>query len=424
MDSHFLRYESGRLVVQLTKRFGTHHLPLIEDVVQDTLLKAWEIWRFRGIPENPSAWLFRVAWNLAIDALRRQQRQMPFTTQVSETLLTAEPPENPPETIFLDEVLRLMFVCCHPDLPREAQVSLILKYLCGFSVQEIARAFLTNEANIEKRLYRARKAFRTKDIPLEVPSPHILQERLDQVLLAIYLLFNEGYKSNQPDEVIRRDLIAEALRLGNLLAENPITQTPAVFALLALMCFQAARTEARLTETGALCLLPAQDRTLWDNALITIGKHFLNRSATGEGMSRYHLEAGIAWEHTKATSFETTNWHKILRYYNVLEEYYPSPMTSLNRLIALSEVEGPEAARLALDASEVNKTLAKNHLFHTVRAHFLYRTDEPEHALRHWRKALHLAPSHAEQAFIEEKIAHLTTLLPEAPTPTKPNKHP
>lgn len=405
MDEHFFRHESGRLVVRLTRFFGTHHLALIEDVVQDTLVKAWEVWRFRGLPENPSAWLFRVARNKALDVLRRKKREQPLSWEHLEAFETEEHErEVLAHPLLADDVLRMMFVCCHPSLPQESQIALMLKYLCGFSVQEIARAFLTTEANIEKRLYRARQTFRKQHIPFEVPTQGALPARFSQVLLAIYLLFNEGYKSNQLHEVIRQELMEEALRLGVLLTEQPQTRQPEAFALLALMCFQAARTHARLTETGALCLLPDQNRCLWNGPLIEIGKTYLNKAATGTHLSRYHLEAGISWEHTRAATYQATNWGKILQYYDALETIAPSPIASLNRLIALAEVEGPRVALAAFDHLPHRDALSTHHLYFSIRAYLLSAAGEREKALLAWEQALEKAPSEAERLLIQHKI--------------------
>ncbi|MFM7853246.1 MAG: RNA polymerase sigma factor, partial [Flammeovirgaceae bacterium] len=245
---NLFRHESSKLIAVLTKVFGPHNLQLAEDVVQDSLLKALEHWKFHGIPKNPSAWLFTVARNKALDVVRKEKYNKEFAKEISSLLKSEYTANTTLQGIISpyqieDEQLRMMFVCCHPSVAEEGQVALILKTLCGFSTAEIARAFFTNEETITKRLYRAKEVFRQKSILFELPSNEELQMRLDNVLTAIYLIFNEGYHSSHHSSIVREELIEDSLRLGKILVENPLTQKPNTFALLALMCFSAARAQ-------------------------------------------------------------------------------------------------------------------------------------------------------------------------------------
>ena len=318
--SHLFRHESGKMVSVLTKIFGPHNLQLAEDVVQDTLLKAMNTWKINGIPDNPSAWLFTAAKNAAIDVIRKEKRHQEFAAG-SSYLLKSEYTLSPTVNELMnkdaieDDQLRMMFTCCHPSLAFESQVALILKTLCGFSIIEIARAFITTNDTIEKRLYRAKQQFREEKIAFEIPREQELEERLENVLTAIYLLFNEGYNSTQHEELVRKDLIEESLRLGELLLEHPATKQPKVFALLALICFNSARSDARLDKEGNILLLKDQDRSLWNQALIQRGHCFIDQSAAGEMLSAYHLEAAIACEHAIATEYSQ---NKLEAYFGLL----------------------------------------------------------------------------------------------------------
>src|SRR5436190_5143139 len=275
------------MVSVLTKIFGPHNLQLAEDVVQDTLLAAMNSWKIKGVPDDPSAWLFTAAKNKAIDVIRREQRHREFAAD-SSYLLKSEYTLSPVvnelmnKNAIADDQLRMMFTCCHPSLAFESQVALVLKTLCGFSITEIARAFITSKDTIEKRLYRAKQQFREEKIAFEIPQEKELEQRMDSVLTSIYLLFNEGYNSTQHEELIRKDLIEESLRLGELLIQHSSTKQPKVFALLALICFNSARSDARLDKAGNILLLKDQDRTLWDRSLIERGHYFIEQSASGE----------------------------------------------------------------------------------------------------------------------------------------------
>ena len=392
----------------LTRMLGFERLDLAEDIVQETMIQALRSWPFQGIPDNPSAWLYRVAKNKALDIIRREQ----LFRQISPQLAYEYEQDNAEMMInhyFFDEEitdsqLRMLFACCHPLLSMEAQVTMCLKILCGLSVKEIANAFLVSPDTIEKRLYRAKEKLRAEAIRLDVPTGPQLASRLDAVLKTIYLLFNEGYNSSHPDTIIRQDLCEEGMRLCHLLTQHPKTQFPPAYALLALMCFQAARFDARTSNTGDIILLPDQNRSLWNADLIAKGKQFLNRAATGDILSEYHIEAAIAAYHCLAPSYTATDWGSILAYYNLLLAQKPSPIVALHRAVALAEVEGEAAA---LEALSQLTTLSNNHYFQAIYGHLYERLGLFDLARQHYQKAATLTSSQAEKRLMEEKIKHL-----------------
>jgi RNA polymerase sigma-70 factor (ECF subfamily) len=409
---HLFRHESGKLVSVLTKIFGPHNLELAEDVVQDTLLKALAQWKIKGIPDNPSAWLFTVARNKALDIIRRNKRQQQFSADISHLLqseYTLVPVLNEmvSNKAIEDDQLRMMFTCCHPSLPAESQAAMILKTLCGFSVAEIAKAFVTNKATIEKRLYRARQQFREEKIGFEIPAAHELKSRLNNVLLSIYLLFNEGYSSTQHEKLVREDLLGEALRLAGLLADHPMTGSPEVWALLALMCFTNARNPSRLDQEGNILLLQEQDRNQWNAGLIRRGIVFLDRSAEGEAFSTYHLQAAIAFEHCSAMSYASTNWQNILQYYNLLYQLQPTPVVALNRAIVISELQGAAAGIRAIESIPDIESLQHYYLLPATLGELHAQLNEKEKARLHLEKALELTQSNAEKNLLMEKLKNM-----------------
>jgi RNA polymerase sigma factor (sigma-70 family) len=406
---HLFRRECGKLVAVLTKLFGPQNLQLAEDVVQDTLLKAFNTWKINGLPDNPTAWLFTVARNKAVDVLRQQKRKNEFSKTItpllqSEYTLVPTVKEMINTNTIDDDQLRMMFVCCHPSIAAEAQVSLILKTLCGFSVTEIAKAFVTGYDAIEKRLYRARQNFRDNDIQFELPPAAELNKRLDSVLLAIYLLFNESYTSTQHEDLVRNDLMNEAMRLCELICRSPAVKHSDVHALMALICFTASRNDARLDAEGNILLLKEQDRSRWNKQLIEKGIYHLEESAAGESISKYHLEAGIAYEHARATDYTHTHWDNILGCYNLLHQYYPSPVIELNRAIVISEIGGPAEGIKAIEAITQLAALKKYYLLPATLGELHLQLQQYDKAKQYFTEAVKLTHSAAEKKLLEQKM--------------------
>lgn len=406
--AHLFRHEAGRMTSVLACTLGFDRLDLAEDIVHDAMVQALQSWPFQGIPDNPRAWLYRVAKNRALDVVRRENRFRQIG-QEAEYLHQQDTTDTMAQPLFFDEAitdsqLRMLFAICHPAIAPESQTAMCLKILCGLSVQEIASAFLTSSDTITKRIYRAKEKIRQDGIQLEVPTGTYLTSRLDAVLKSIYLLFNEGYNSSHPDALIRQDLCEEAMRLALLLTETPHTHTPAVDALMALMCFQAARFGARVDEAGAIVLLADQDRSRWNHLLIRKGHTYLNRSAEGNTLSDYHLEAGIAMLHSSAPSYPATNWPTVLQYYDLLLACKPSPVVALHRAVALAEVTGPQAAiREVTSLNGLNDTL----YYHAILGDLYERADQTERAKHHYQQALGLTASIAEQKLLAKKLARL-----------------
>lgn len=392
------------MVGALTRLFGTQHLELAEDVVGDTLLKAMRDWPLNGVPENPAAWLHRVAKNLAIDQLRRRSRGLELlkenaTLLQSEWTLSSTVNEAFSGPVITDDALRMLFTCCHPTIPTEQQVALALRTVCGFSVPEIARAFVTNEETINKRLYRAREAFRAIG-RVELPTERELPVRLKPVLAIIYLLFNEGYNSTAHTDHIREDLIEEALRLCDMLNRNAHTERPVTHALMALMLFHAARSEARVDANGAIVLLQDQDRTRWDRSLIALAEQHLSKAATGTELSTYHVEAAIASVHAQASTFADTDWTRIVSFYDRLLALTPNAIVRLNRAIAVGRSNGAEAGLKALDLIQ---GLEKLYLYHAARGDLLRELGRDEAARTAYGNALKLVRSPVERELLERK---------------------
>jgi RNA polymerase sigma factor (sigma-70 family) len=393
LPEHWFRHELGRLVSVLSRRFGVHRLELCEDAAQTALLRATQAWS-SSLPDDPGAWLYRVAHNHVLDELRRGKRDARYLAEVQTEYAEQE---------VQDDVLRLLFVCANPAIAPESQLVLALKTLCGFSTGEIALRLFQSEESVHKRLQRARERLREQ---AEVQS--IDPERVPSVLHMLYLLFNEGYSSAQPDRVIRRDLCDEALRLALMLREEPPGALPETDALIALMCFHAARFDARVDGMGGLLLLEEQDPALWDRELIQRGMLHLGRSARGQAMSRYHLEAGVAAEHCLAPSYAETNWAEIVRLYEVLERIAPSPLNVLNRAIALAEWKGPDAGLAAIKAIEPPSWLLGYYLWDATLGELHRRRGDRSRALAHTTRALAAAPTNPEKALLERRLKRIS----------------
>jgi RNA polymerase sigma factor (sigma-70 family) len=400
---HLFRHEAGRMAAVLTRMLGTAHLDDIDDIVQDSLLKALEVWKFKGIPENPSGWLYTVARNKAIDLLRKRKSNVKLESQQAQQIEDNSIPDDWEKGIE-DSVLRMMFACCHPAIPIESQIAFTLKTLGGLTVKEIASAFLTSEETVAKRVYRAKEKIREEKIELEAPSVFELPSRLDSVLKVLYLLFNEGYYSSNPEFVVREDLCAEAIRLTNILDRHPQIGLPQVKALLALMCLQAARFPARADDQNQIILLEHQDRTKWNQSLTKQGLYFLEQASIGDWLTEYHVEAAIASIHALAPAFADTNWKVLLELYETLYQMKPTRSTELNKAIAtgfaISAMAGVEALK-RLPELEVNQ------YYHVALADFLLKSSNKSEAETHFIKALLLTQSPAERQLIQEKISRL-----------------
>ena len=404
---HLFRHESAKMIATLTRIFGIEHLSLAEDVVQEALSRALETWPYRGIPEKPSAWIIRASRNLALDVIRRQKS---FRAKEAEIAQLMEHDGSAGETAtfseheIADDRLRMMFVCCHPVIPPEAQVALALKTLCGFSVAEISHAFLTTEAAIAKRLTRAKQKIQEAHVPFEIPTGDELARRLDSVLQSLYLLFNEGYKASSGEKLVRVELCEEAIRLTVLLAQHPAGNHPKTHALLALMLFNAARLAAREDDRGNLLRLEEQDRTRWDQAMIASGMSHLRESAAGGVVSEYHLQAGIAACHATAKDYQSTDWAKILSLYDRLMEFEDSPVVALNRAVAIANVHGAKTGLEAVRAIRGGEKLESYYLFHAVIGELEMRLNNREAAAQEFRKAFELAETKPERALLLKRL--------------------
>jgi len=409
LTDHLFRQEAGKLVSVLTGIFGIERLQLAEDVVQEAMVRALQTWPYYGVPKNPAAWLTQAAKNLALDTIRREktfQEKQPQIISFMEHWPGESSGGNSPafENEIKDDRLRMMFVCSHPLIPAEAQVALALKTLCGFSPPEIAKAFLTTEAAIAKRLTRAKQRIREAQIRFEIPEGEELTRRLDTVLQSLYLLFNEGYKASSGDSLIREDLCREAIRLASLLAEHPAGNRPKTHALLALMLLNASRIPSRMDGDGNLLRLQEQDRTRWDQSGIARGMFHIAQSAAGNEISEYHLQAGIAACHCAAKDYGSTNWPQILEMYDRLVEFDDSPVVALNRAVALAEVHGPQAGIEAVEAIQNLQSLESYYLLYAVLGEFESRMNHSRAAAAHFRKSLQLAEIKSEQVFLSKRL--------------------
>mgnify|MGYP001206614825 CR=1 FL=1 len=395
---NLFRTEYRKISAVLCKLFGIEHIEVAEDIVSETFLAATETWGHKGLPENPTAWLYTVAKNKAKNYLRHQNI---FDKKVKQHLGVpdiAEPEVDLSEKNIEDSQLAMIFAICQPSIPAEAQIGLALRILCGFGIEEIATAFLTSKETINKRLFRAKEKLREENVKIEFPGKHEIPNRLDTVLTTLYLLFNEGYYSLSQDTALRKDLCLEAMRLTHLLAENELTKSPSVYALLALMCFQASRFDARQNENGETILYQDQDARLWDMDFINKGIQFLMEASQGNELSKYQLEAGIAFCHTQQADTKE-KWNNILQLYNQLLMLQYSPMAALNRTYALYKVFGKEVARA--EAEQLN--LEGNLLYHSLLGE-LYRGHDNEKAIEHFQKVIALSKSPATRAVHENKI--------------------
>jgi RNA polymerase sigma factor (sigma-70 family) len=403
---HLFRRESGKMVSVLTRLLGLQRLETAQDIVQDSLLQAMNVWPFKGIPDNPTAWLYRAAKNRAIDILRREKKFKELSPEYALLLQSEYSLTSTVNNLFLeneiqDSQLRMMFACGHPAIAEESQIALMLKTLCGLNADEIAKAFLTHEETITKRIYRAKEKIRLEKIELVVPLGHELIERLDAVLKSLYLLFNEGYNSSNPEQLIREDLCQEAMRLTFLLTQNHTTNLPRTNALLSLMCFQSSRLQARLDDKGNIIVLKFQDRKKWFRPLMQKGFEYLNSSMESFDSSPYHLEAAIASLHASAESFEKTDWKSIYQLYEALYRRQPTPIVAMNKAIASAYANDKQDA---LKQLQEIKGLDDYYIYHTSIGEIYFELNNFTLAKKFYKKAMSLTTSRSEQQLLVSKI--------------------
>jgi len=409
LSEHIFRHEAGRMIATLTRIFGVHNLTLAEDVVQDAFCRALEIWKFRGVPEKPSAWLMTTAKNRALDVLRRERTARTFAPELtrqleSEWTLAPTVEEEFGPAAVKDDELRMMFSCCSPRVPEEAQIALILHILCGFSVDEIASAFVSGHAAIEKRITRAKKVLASSRRLFDISGSVDFARRLPAVQRALYLLFNEGYHGASPEEAVRVELCQEAMRLASMLLKNTLAATPSTYALAALMSLNAARLPARLDLSGNLTALADQDRSQFDQAMAEEGLRLLERSATGLELTDYHVEAAIAWVHTSARRTEDTDWGIIISLYDKLMAIRPSPIVALNRAIAIGQREGSQRGLDEIHRMQDSERLANYPFYHAALGELEIGSGHLEQAREHFGVALKLARNPMERNFFEHRM--------------------
>ncbi len=406
---HFFRHEYGRLVATLSRQLGVQHLEAIEDAVQSALMAALDSWKGLGPPDNPSAWLYRVARNNVLGELRKQSRRGQILEQQATEART--PTSDAPGPVLAgeveDDLLRMLFVCCDDALALESRIVLALKTLCGFDVREIAHRLFTSEANVYKRLERGRQGLRNASPNLAELGQEEYSTRLPTVHHVLYLLFTEGHLSANVELAVRRDLCDEAIRLTTILARHPVGNTPQTCALLALMHLHAARLDSREDASGGLVLLEDQDRSVWDQHQIQTGLTWLAESARGDEYCRYHAEAAIAAEHCLAPSFEETRWDKVAECYSLLEKMAPSVLHRLNRAVAVAEWKGPVAGLAVLDGAWPPTRLVGSYLWSAVLADLHRRSGHLAEAERHRTAALASAPTPAVRALLQRRLHSL-----------------
>lgn len=400
---HLFRTEYSRITAVLSKLFGLDNVEIAEDIASETFLTAVETWPYKGIPANPAAWLYTVAKNKAKNYLKHHKVfSEKIESQIKHNLISAEEMEiDLSEKNISDSQLQMLFAVCHPSISTESQISLALRILCGFGIDEIADAFLTNKETISKRIFRAKEKLRNEKVAIVFPGNTEIENRLETVLRTIYLLFSEGYYSERENTVIRKELCLEAMKLNYLLLKNEQTNIHSTNALMALMCFHSSRIDARQNENGELILYHDQDESLWNNELMEKGNYYLQKAAEWKITSRYFLEASIAYWHTiKEDSKE--KWENILQLYNYLLQLEYSPVAALNRTFALSKARGKKEALI-----ETQKLgLTQNHFYYLLLAE-LYKDVDSKKVKPNLEKALALSKTEAERNVIQRKIENL-----------------
>ena len=400
---HLFRTEFRKITTVLCKVFGIEYIEVAEDLASETFLSALETWTYKGVPENPTAWLYAVAKNKAKNYISRNNF---FSQKIAQEIKSSSEKSEQPEIDLSDKnisdsQLQMLFAICNPAISAEAQIGLSLRILCGFGINEIANAFLSNKETINKRLMRAREKLRSEKELIRMPAPNEIDERLQTVLTTLYLLFNEGYYSESNDLIIRKELCLEAMRLTYLLIENECTNKPAVNALLSLMCFHSSRFEARKNDRGEIILYNDQDERLWNQDLITKGIYYLHLASSGMSFSRFHLEASIAYWHTRKEDTHE-KWENILQLYNRLLQLQYSPVIALNRTYAFSKANGKAQAII-----EAEKLSLKNNPFYYALLGELYTGVDNEKAKQSFNNALLLAATDTDRRTMQKKIAAL-----------------
>lgn len=406
---HLFRHSAGRMVSSLARRLGSARLDLAEEAVQEALVRALHTWPYAGVPAEPRAWLFLVAKHRALDLLRREASWRGKLDIIGAAPAPSADLEVEEDNTLGDDELAMMFMCCHPALPRPARIALTLKTVGGFSVEEIASAFLAESGAIAQRLVRAKRQLRENDIPVDIPDAEEIHERLESVLDVLYLFFNEGYSAHGGENLVRADLCGEAIRLTEILTGNPHSDVPPVRALLALMLLQASRLPARVDDAGDLLLLSEQDRSRWDRGLIAEGLRHLDRAASGQSVSAYHVEAAIAACHAVARDEASTDWPYVLGLYGELLALKPSPVVELNRAIALAMVEGPTAGIRAIEGIETQPGFARYYLRSAALGALWLRAGDAKRAADCYRQALTRPCSSPERRFLEKQLEKCET---------------
>lgn len=409
---HLFRDHSGKMVSVLTRIFGLKHLDIIEDAVQDTFLKASLSWR-KQQPEYPEAWLTKVAKNRVIDIFRtlkrRQEKHSTLTTGTDAIAIN----ELFLDTQIEDAQLRMIFTACHPKLDSRDRISFALKTVSGFNIKEIASALLTKEETIKKRLVRARKAIQKADLQFHIPEGKTLTRRLESVLEVLYLIFNEGFHSNNKTQLIREDLCGEAMRLCQLLLKHKQTRQPEVYALFALMCFHSARLNAKMNANNELLDLKHQDRSQWHLSLIELGNTMMNKAVNTDDFSCYHYQAAIAAEHLKAISFKTTNWDKILQWYQALNELQPMPSHFLTMAVISLQKENYKKAKVYLNEVEPKDFEQRQYLYYATKANYYFKTGNTKDAIKQIDLAIETVTNSLEKEYLQKKKSAWELLLHE-----------
>ncbi|MEQ8904780.1 sigma-70 family RNA polymerase sigma factor [Ekhidna sp.] len=397
---HFFRTEYGKAVSHLTSKFGASNLELAEDSVQEALIKAMQTWPYSQIPDNPTGWILRVARNKMIDVLRRDQK----TSHQEVPESAVEMKENLSFESINDDMVRMMFACCHPSLSQEYQIILTLKILGGLSIREISSSLLKKEETVAKAYTRAKKKFKQDEIKLHLPPAHEIEKRLEMVLKIIYLLFNEGYKSAEGDQLIRKELCDDAIRLNRVLLESEICNTPTTNSLMALMHFHASRFDARVDEHGDIITLEDQDRSKWDQNLISQGLIHLEHASDSPEVNEYILQAAISAVHCQAPTFEDTNWNEILRLYDLQLQLTPTPIVRLNRIIPMEKVHGPMLAYSEIEELEETNFFDEYYLFYAIKSQILQNMGEILEAKKALARAIDLTKNEREKVYLQNKL--------------------